>query len=144
MMTGNQNMNLPSFKINFPQTMKESMMANFKDVIDSGMVATGKYARRVEEIIKEKTGSKNVFAVNSGSSALEAAAYALKKEHGWGKVLIPANTFVATSFAFERQGFDIVIGNPPYVRQKNIRDPREPADKITTISKIICITFHTN
>ena len=83
MTIGDQNMNLPSFKIDFSDTLKKKMMSNIEDVLNSGMVATGKYARRVEEIIKEKTGSKNVLAVNSGSSALEAAAYAFKKEHGW-------------------------------------------------------------
>lgn len=32
-------------------------------------------------------------------------------------------------------GFDIVIGNPPYVRQENISDPRIPREKITTQNK---------
>lgn len=30
---------------------------------------------------------------------------------------------------FERQGFDIIIGNPPYVRQEEISDPNENLDK---------------
>jgi hypothetical protein len=38
-------------------------------------------------------------------------------------------------FEGERAGFDIVIGNPPYVRQEAIHDPRTPPDEITRASK---------
>jgi len=34
-------------------------------------------------------------------------------------------------FSGERQGFDVVIGNPPYVRQENIADPIIPSGEIT-------------
>ena len=33
-------------------------------------------------------------------------------------------------FADEKGGFDIVIGNPPYVRQENIADPKLPRDEV--------------
>ena len=38
-------------------------------------------------------------------------------------------------FTDEKGGFDIVIGNPPYVRQENISDPKTPREKITTANK---------
>ena len=38
-------------------------------------------------------------------------------------------------FTGEKGGFDIVIGNPPYVRQENISDPRTPREKVTTANK---------
>lgn len=39
-------------------------------------------------------------------------------------------------FADENEGgFDIVIGNPPYVRQEKIADPKLPKDKITVENK---------
>ncbi len=38
-------------------------------------------------------------------------------------------------FTDEKSGFDIVIGNPPYVRQENISDPKAPREKITTTNK---------
>ena len=40
-------------------------------------------------------------------------------------------------FADEKGGFDIVIGNPPYVRQENIADPKLPRESITTDNKKI-------
>ena len=38
-------------------------------------------------------------------------------------------------FSDEKGGFDIVIGNPPYVRQENIADPKLPRESITTDNK---------
>ena len=38
-------------------------------------------------------------------------------------------------FTGEKGGFDIVIGNPPYVRQENIADPKLPREEITTANK---------
>ena len=41
----------------------------------------------------------------------------------------------AEIFAEDKGGFDIVIGNPPYVRQENIADPKISREKVTTASK---------
>lgn len=38
-------------------------------------------------------------------------------------------------FESEKGGFDIVLGNPPYVRQENISDPRLPREKVITENK---------
>ena len=38
-------------------------------------------------------------------------------------------------FSDDKRGFDIVIGNPPYVRQENIADPKLPREDITTDNK---------
>lgn len=38
-------------------------------------------------------------------------------------------------FLPDKQGFDIVIGNPPYVRQEKIADPREPKERVTPEKK---------
>ena len=38
-------------------------------------------------------------------------------------------------FSDDKGGFDIVIGNPPYVRQENIADPKLPREDITTENK---------
>ena len=35
-------------------------------------------------------------------------------------------------FTGEKGGFDIVIGNPPYVRQESISDPKIPREEVTT------------
>lgn len=39
-------------------------------------------------------------------------------------------------FQGEKKGFDIVVGNPPYVRQENIEDPQEVYDKATYKAKL--------
>ena len=38
-------------------------------------------------------------------------------------------------FRGEKEGFDIVIGNPPYVRQESIADPNLPRDRVTPTNK---------
>ena len=38
-------------------------------------------------------------------------------------------------FTGEKGGFDIVIGNPPYVRQENIADPNLPRERVTPANK---------
>ena len=38
-------------------------------------------------------------------------------------------------FTEEKGGFDIVIGNPPYVRRKYISDPTIPRERVTDINK---------
>ncbi len=38
-------------------------------------------------------------------------------------------------FDGERRGFDIVIGNPPYVRQENISNPLVARDEVTAVNK---------
>ena len=38
-------------------------------------------------------------------------------------------------FEGDKGGFDIVVGNPPYVRQENIADPLLPREKITAANK---------
>ncbi|RIK78950.1 hypothetical protein DCC62_06600 [candidate division KSB1 bacterium] len=42
----------------------------------------------------------------------------------------------AEILAGERNGFDIVIGNPPYVRSGKIVDPRLPSDEVTKANKL--------
>jgi len=98
---------IPSFKIDLNKLIGEEVHSNIQYILDSGMFAGGKYVRECEELIRNKIDSKYVYMVASGSAALEACAYTLKEKHGLGKVLIPANTFVATSLAFERLGFAV-------------------------------------
>lgn len=38
-------------------------------------------------------------------------------------------------FSGDRTGFDLILGNPPYVRQELIRDPRQQADETTAEAK---------
>ena len=38
-------------------------------------------------------------------------------------------------FGSEKDGFDIVVGNPPYVRQEAIADPQIPREKVTAENK---------
>lgn len=99
--------NYPSFKIDLPSNLKKRALANVEDALNNGQFYSGKYVKACEEQIKNFLGARYVFCTSSGSSALESCAYALRKKYNLGTVLIPMNTFVATSAAFERLGFNI-------------------------------------
>lgn len=43
--------------------------------------------------------------------------------------------FVEIFSDVSRAGFDIVVGNPPYVRQENISDPRRPRNEVNSENK---------
>lgn len=98
---------ISSFKIVLPAILREKAVSNVKEILDSGMFASGKFVRKCAELIQTNLNIDKVHMMSSGSAALEACAYTLKKRFGVGKVLIPANTFIATSLAFERMGFKV-------------------------------------
>lgn len=69
------------------------------EVIKSGVIFDGEYTRRFEEMVAAAHDRRLAIFMNSGTSALEVAVHALKRERGWqdgDEVLIPAITFVAT------------------------------------------------
>ncbi len=75
---------------------------------------------------------KQIEVLSSELSRIDSAREALKP-----KADIPFVWDIAfvEIFESEKEGFDIVIGNPPYVRQENISDPHLPREKITTENK---------
>ena len=75
---------------------------------------------------------KQVEALTADRNHLIAARRALRDA--------PTSPFVwdiafVEIFSDEKGGFDVVIGNPPYVRQENIADPKLPRESITTDNK---------
>ena len=63
---------------------------------------------------------------------LEEARNALR---GAGGVPFVWDIAFVEIFTGEKGGFDIVIGNPPYVRQKDISDPKIPRERVTPTNK---------
>jgi CDP-6-deoxy-D-xylo-4-hexulose-3-dehydrase len=69
------------------------------EVVKSGVIFDGAFTRRFEEMVAAAHGRRLAIFVNSGTSALEMAVHALKRQRGWrdgDEVLVPAITFVAT------------------------------------------------
>ena len=105
-------MKLPSFKINLSNAIKADTLRNISRILETGMFASHEYVQKCADQINDIIGTDpgwedRIQMFSSGSSALEACAFALREKHSLGRVLVPANTFVATALAFERVGFDV-------------------------------------
>jgi dTDP-4-amino-4,6-dideoxygalactose transaminase len=69
------------------------------EVVDSGSFYNGAMTHRFEGEVALAHDRRVAIFVNSGTSALDIAVHALKRERGWedgDEVLVPAITFVAT------------------------------------------------
>ena len=75
---------------------------------------------------------KQVDALTEERNHLKKARKALLREQ-----ILPFVWDIAfvDIFSDDKGGFDIVIGNPPYVRQENIADPNLPRENVTTENK---------
>ena len=75
---------------------------------------------------------KQVEALTENLNRLEEARSALRSAGG---VPFVWDIAFVEIFTGEKGGFDIVIGNPPYVRQESIADPNLPREGVTTANK---------
>ena len=75
---------------------------------------------------------KQIEALTEDLNRLEEARSALGSAGG---VPFVWDIAFVEMFTGEKEGFDIVIGNPPYVRQENIADPNIPRERVTTENK---------
>ena len=75
---------------------------------------------------------KQIEALTEDLDRLEEARSALRSAGG---VPFVWDIAFVEIFTGGKGGFDIVIGNPPYVRQESIADPNIPRERITTENK---------
>ena len=75
---------------------------------------------------------KQIEALTEDLNRLEEARNALRNA---GQVPFVWDIAFVEIFRGEKGGFDIVIGNPPYVRQESIADPNLPRERVTTENK---------
>jgi dTDP-4-amino-4,6-dideoxygalactose transaminase len=81
----------------FPPEDVAEILANVREVLESGMLMQGKYVRRFEEAFAGHVGTRFARAVNSGTSALLGilSYYDVRDR----EVLVPVNTFLASANA---------------------------------------------
>ena len=75
---------------------------------------------------------KKIAELKEEQQRLEAALNSIRN-----KATVPFVWDIAFAevVADDKGGFDIVVGNPPYVRQENIADPKLPREQITVENK---------
>ena len=94
----------------------------------------GKRVQEFEKLLSSFVKSRYAVAVNSGTSALQAALYALDLKKG-DEVLLPSFTFVATANAVVSVGAKPVFVD--ILKQNYTMDPNHLRKKITKKSKVI-------
>jgi hypothetical protein len=91
-----------------------------------GTVEAGSYQMELEATDLER----KIEGLQSELERVGSARKALRTTKG-----VPFVWDIAFVEIFEQGGFDIVIGNPPYVRQENISDPRLSREDVTAENK---------
>jgi len=124
--------------INIPLVGKEEIDA-VSAVLKEGTLTSsanlgGKNVQEFEKIASAFTKSKFVIAVNSGTSALQAALLALDIKKG-DEVLLPSFSFVATANAIVSTGAKPVFVD--ILKENYTMDPNDLKKKITKKSKAI-------
>jgi gas vesicle protein len=132
------------------QILKEELNV-FREVLDEKVIniknQIKKYSRQIEEtadLFGRNKSKQTELLEKEYEKQKENLLIELEKVQEAKSALINVTDkpFVwdidfAEIFSDEKKGFDIVIGNPPYVRQEKIADPSIPKDKITTENKKI-------
>ena len=87
-------------------SIKDDIDKAIFEVIEDTAFVGGKYLQNFEENFGRYIGIKHVVGVGNGTDALEIALWSLNLPKN-SKVLVPANTFIATSEAVSRVGLKV-------------------------------------
>jgi len=148
--------NRPVDKLRTEAAIKNEEVAVFRDLLKYRAEAVEQDARKLMRLQAEKRPRQRNLMTGEVEgparqltlaqeererqiAALMDEVAELKKRHAAlrhpGDVPLVWDIAFAEVAADKDGGFDIVIGNPPYVRQENIADPHLPREKVTTANK---------
>ena len=124
--------------INIPLIGKEEVSA-VTSILKNGALTSaanqgGKHVQNFEKSVTSFVKSKYAIAVNSGTSALQAALYALDIKNG-DEVLVPSFTFVATANAVVSTGAKPIFVD--ILKENYTISPDELEKKITKKTRAI-------
>ena len=138
------------------QELEQEELNLFRDLVDTHAEDVKKQIDDLKELINDLKAQQMTIE----GTIDETTSQKLKRQEiGWSKQIevltidydrlveargallnAPTSPFVwdiafVEIFSDDKGGFDIVIGNPPYVRQENIADPKLPRESVTTENK---------
>ena len=124
--------------INIPVIGKEEIEEVRSVLLERSLTSTansgGKRVQEFEKLLSSFVKSRYAVAVNSGTSALQAALYALDLKRG-DEVLLPSFTFVATANSIVSVGVKPVFVD--IIKENYTMDPNDLKKRITRKSKVI-------
>ena len=105
-------MEVKSLKIFFSNEQKEKISKDIQKILDSGQLAAGEFVESFEKNWSSINKVKHGIGVSSGGAALEVIFKGLNIE---GKeVIVPTNTFIATSNAVVVAGAKPILADVSY------------------------------
>ena len=97
------------FDLKFEEEFIEKFKQGCEDILRSDSLGEGTQVRKFEQKFADLVNAKHAIAVTSGTAALEIALKAVDVK---GKdVILPSNTFFATSIAVTNSGGNIVLAD---------------------------------
>lgn len=99
--------NIPIYRLKFENSFIKKFQAGVRDILKSDSISEGPFVRRFEKDFGKLVKAKYCTAVTSCTSALETALRVLDVRGK--KVLMPTNTFFATSVAATNAGAEIEL-----------------------------------
>lgn len=92
------------------KTIKPEINQAIKDVIEESAFIGGKYVKQFEKEFSAYVDAKYCVGVANGTDALEIAIEGLNMPPG-SEIIVPANSFIASSEAVTRQGHKVVFAD---------------------------------
>jgi hypothetical protein len=143
-------LNDPSRQIKTADQAKEEELRLFRDILEARFQALDNRRKELRRGLAQITPDAFTGKIRpqdqKAAASLQADLEALNAEterigQARGALISAKDVPFVWDIAFveifggEKKGFDIVIGNPPYVRQENISDPRLPREQVTADNK---------
>ena len=91
-------------------SIKDEIDAAIAEVIDQSAFVGGKFVSQFEADFAAWTGADHCIGVGNGTDALEIAVEALDLPPG-SEIIVPANSFIASSEAVSRMGYRVVFAD---------------------------------
>jgi hypothetical protein len=141
--------NDPHRKYQTAQALQQAELQLFRDILDARAKAIDERLKEIADVLRPQV---NLFGeVQNRQIGLERPALEREQDRlgtEREQVIRTRNALKTAKdvpfvwdiafvevFEGESDGFDIIMGNPPYVRQEMIRDPHQSAEQVTTESK---------
>jgi dTDP-4-amino-4,6-dideoxygalactose transaminase len=126
---------IPSAKPYFPGEDVDTILAEVREVIQSGRLVADRHVLALEEEFAQYIGTAFAIAVSSGTSALEII-YRYFRVAG-GEIIVPTNTFVATANAALLAGADVVFADVE--PDSFCMDPADVARRINARTRAVVV-----
>lgn len=124
---------IPAFKYFFPEKSIQWISETISELLTSGSYLTmGKYCEMFEKEFAKKTNSKYAVTVSSGIAAIEVALRSRNIING--EIILPTNTFGATSLAVVNSGATPVYCDIAHDMNLDIKDIKK---RVTSKTKAI-------